>query len=333
MPPMTNVASRPSLRVLWRSRLGAEEVAEAALPPGVVVDVATDATPERMDGVQVLVDGDPPEELLDASALERVIVPYAGVREGLRARIEARPHLTLHNSHFNAPFVAQHALSLLMACAARLGRYDRDLRQGDWGAPDGPASTHLAGRQALLLGYGAIGRAMVPMLQGLGMELEALRRRPRPDDRGVRQTGPDELHAALGRADAVLVSLPSTAATDGLLDADAFTALRPGAILVNVGRGSVIDEEATWQALDAGRLGGLGLDVWWRYPDDRAARRATLPSRRPFHLHPDVVLSPHRANAVDGWRQASVRDVLTTLAGIAGGTDPSRNVVDVGAGY
>lgn len=319
--------------VLWRSRLGADEVRTEPAPKRARIVVDEGAGAESAAGARILVDGDPPEELLDVATLERVIVPYAGVRAGLRERIASRPHLTLHNSHFNAPFVAQHAFALLLACAARLPRYDGALRSGDWSDPDGPASVHLAGKTALLVGYGAIGRALLPMLRGVGMAPEALRRRPREDGAGVRQWGPERLHEALARADAVIVSLPSTPATTGLLDAAAFAAMRPGAIVVNVGRGDVVDEDAAWSALDEGRLTGLGLDVWWRYPEDRRARPATLPAHRPFHRHPDVALSPHRANAVEDWRRASVRDVLATVAAVLDGSDPDRNRVDVAAGY
>lgn len=319
------------VKVLWRSGLGADDVPGAPWPDGVAIEVDRDA-PDA-DGAAILVDGDPPADLLEAPSLRHVIVPYAGVRAGLRERMAARPRLALHNSHFNAPFVAQHAVALLLSLAARSGRYDRALRQGDWGPVNGPESVHLAGRRALLVGFGAIGRAMVPMLRGFGMELEAVRRTPDAGDETVTQWAPGDLHRALARADVVLVSVPSTPSTDGLLDEAAFAALRPGALVVNVGRGSVIDEDAAWAALDAGRIGGLGLDVWWRYPDGPDQRSTTLPSRRPFHLHPDVVLSPHRANAVAGWTLASVRDVLATIDGVVSGRDPERNRVDVGAGY
>jgi phosphoglycerate dehydrogenase-like enzyme len=321
------------LRVLWRSRLGADEASAAQAPDGVRLRVAPDAPRGDLGDAEVLVDGDPPAWALDLPSLARVVVPYAGIRPSLREAIRERPHLTLHNSHFNAAFVAQHAVALLLACAARLGRYDRALRSGDWRRGDGPASLHLAGRRALLLGYGAIGQAAAPMLRGFGLELRAVRRRPDRMDDEVPQHGVDALPALLAETDVVIVSLPATDATRGLIDAAALAALPDGAVLVNVGRGDVLDEEATWEALQAGRLAGLGLDVWWRYPEDEAARAATLPSRRPFHLHPDVVLSPHRANAVEAWQRASVRDVFRTLAGIASGEAPARNQVDVDQGY
>ncbi|MEX2503174.1 MAG: NAD(P)-dependent oxidoreductase [Trueperaceae bacterium] len=132
---------------------------------------------------------------------------------------------------------------------------------------------------------------------------------------------------------AMLVSLPATPATIGLLDREAFAAMRTGTLLVNVGRGPVIDENALYEALEAGRLAGVGLDVWWRYPEDRDARAATLPSHRPLHVHPDVLLSPHRADGVATSEEACVDDVLATVDAIVSGVDPKRNRVDVSAGY
>ena len=319
--------------MLWRSRLGVEEATAEPPPDGVDLRVAPEAPRDDLAGAQVLVDGDPPTWALDLPDLRRVVVPYAGIRPSLREALRERPQLTLHNSHFNAAFVAQHAVALLLACAARLGRYDRALRSGDWRRGDGPTSLHLAGRRALLLGYGAIGQAAAPMLQGLGLRVRAVRRRPDRTATDVPNHGVDELPRLLPETDVLLVSLPATAATRGLIDAAAYAALPDAALVVNVGRGDVLDEDATWEALEAGRLAGLGLDVWWRYPEDEATRAATLPSRRPFHLHPDVVLSPHRAHAVEDWQRASVRDVFLTLAGIASGRDPDRNRVDVEQGY
>lgn len=328
--------SEPSggpLRTLWRSRLGAAIVAERTPPSGVEIVVDPDAEASDLADVTVLVDGRPDETALDAPSLRHVVVPYAGIHDELREAVRVRPHLTLQNSHFNASFVAQHAAALLLACAARLGRYDRALRAGDWRQPDGVESIDLAGRTAVLLGFGAIGRSLLPMLRGFGLQLEAVRRRPDPHEPDVPQHPVAALHDVLPRAQVLIVSLPATEATHGLMDADAYAALPDDAIVINVGRGEVLDEEATWRALETGRLAGLGLDVWWRYPEGSEARAATLPAHRPFHLHPDVVMSPHRANAVQRWQEASVRDVFRTLEELAAGAEPRRNRIDVEQGY
>jgi phosphoglycerate dehydrogenase-like enzyme len=328
------MASTP-LRILWRALPPDPVPGPDLLPEGarLTVERDLDRALAQRDAIDVLVDARP-SELLDGAALAHVIFPFAGLPPALGAALRERPRLTLHNAHYNAPFVAQHALALLLAAAHRLAPHDAALRRGDWGDRQRPErSVHLGGQEALLLGYGAIGRHVAPMLQGLGMQVTALRRRPELADAqpGVRIVGPEGLADALGRATAVVVSLPATPETEGLLDAAALARLPRGALIVNVGRGAVISEDALYEALVDGRVGAAGLDVWWTYPEDRARERATLPATRPFGLLPNVVLSPHRADATDRSERARVEDVCATLRAIAAGED--RHVVDVGAGY
>jgi phosphoglycerate dehydrogenase-like enzyme len=105
-----------------------------------------------------------------------------------------------------------------------------------------------------------------------------------------------------------------------------------GAILVNVARGDVVDEEALYDALASGHLGGAGLDVWYRYPESEEARAATLPARRPFHELENVVLSPHRAGHGRGTEAARAAHLARLLAAAAGGEAiPHR--VDLDRGY
>ena len=325
-------ARRP-LRVLWRAAPPDPRPAADDLPPGCDLVVEGDETRAlaHRDTTDVLIDGRP-SPLLDGAYLAHVVVPWAGFPPALRGALLERPHLKAYNAHYNAPFVAQHALALLLAAAQRLTPIDAALRRGDWGDRARPErSRHLAGGEALLLGFGAIGRHLSPMLRGLGMRVTALRRRLECDEDGVRVIGPSGLPAALARADAVLVSLPATPATEGLLDGQALARLKPGALVVNVGRGSVIDEDALYDALASGRLAGAGLDVWWRYPAGPEEQGATPPATRPFWELPNVVLSPHRADATDASERARVADVCATLWAIAEGRERSR--VDVEAGY
>ncbi len=327
------MTDRP-LRVLWRAAPPDPLPEPDLLPPGCQLVVERDLTRAlaRRDDVDVLIDGRP-SDLLDGASLRHVIFPWAGLPPTLRDALLERPHLSVHNAHHNAPFVAQHALALLLAAAHGLLPADRALRRGDWGDRHDPArSHHLAGREALLLGYGAIGRHLAPQLRALGMTVTALRRRPAAaEEDGVRMVGPDALPEALTRAKAVLCSLPGTPATRGLLDGAALRRLEPGALVVNVGRGDVIDETALYEALVDGRVAAAGLDVWWNYPPDRDAEGDTLPANRPFWELPNVVLSPHRADATDVTDRARLEDVCATLRAIARGE--TRHRVDVTAGY
>jgi len=222
-------------------------------------------------------------------------------------------------------------LGALLAVTNRVVAADRAMRRGDWGDDhdERHLGVQLAGKVALLVGYGAIGRALRPSLEALGMEVRAYRRRPRADG-SVREYGPGKLHEALAAADAVVVSLPATPDTEGLLGAAELARLKPTAALVNVGRGKVIDEEALYRALAAGRLLGAGIDVWYRYPKREPLERV-FPSAYPFQELDNVVMSPHRGNDVRDWQRVAARDVLATLTALAAGEE--RNRVDLESGY
>lgn len=299
----------------------------------MIVETDRERAVELKDWPNVLVDGGPPEELLDGASVRHVIVPYAGLGGRLRGYLLKRPHLKVQNSHFNDGMVAQHAVALVLAVASRIAATDAALRQGDWGPAEKDTQglgVYLGGKNCLLLGYGSIAKAAAPALEALGMKLTAYRRRPRPGD-AVPQVGPEELLDALSAADVVLCSLPLTDETRGLLGEEQLRAMKKSSILVNVGRGAVIDESALYEALAERRIFGAGLDVWYVYPPDEKARHATLPANRPFWDLDNVVMTPHSANDMMGWRTQAAKDVMATLAALA--NDEERNPVDPQLGY
>lgn len=319
-------------KVFWLDDKSAPFARTLEAPAGTEIRFGTGPEVDSLaNWAEVIVAGNPEPDLLKGQHLRHVVIPYAGVGEKLRRAALARPHLQVHNSHYNRGMVAQHALALLLACAGRIVATDRALRRGDWGSDTEEASlgVHLAGKVALLLGYGAIGRALEPLLKALGMRVTAYRRSPAADGR-IREYGEGELGAALEEADAVLVSLPATPGTVGLLGEAEFARMKPTSIVVNVGRGSVIDEGALYRALREGRIMAAGIDVWYRYPEDREAERV-FPSAFPFQELPNVVMTPHTGNDVQGWRLAAAQDVMLTLEALAAGGE--RNRVDLEAGY
>jgi phosphoglycerate dehydrogenase-like enzyme len=306
-----------------------------ALRPGI--HLGRGAQPPEEAPVRVLIDGIPSAERLDAlPSLERVLIPYAGVPEATRALLAARPQLALHNLHHNAASTAELAVALLLAATKRIVPHDQDLRRGDWRRRfAAPTSQTLAGRRALVLGYGAIGRRVAQALRGLGLSVEAVRRRGEdgaegPD--GIRLHGPDQLEQLLPRAQVLMVCLPLTAETRGVLDASALARLPRDTCLVNIGRGALVDEGALYDALLTGRIDSAGLDVWYRYPKGEEERADTQPSIYPFGELENVVLSPHRAGLTrqnEAARAAAVADVLHAV--LDGTTVPGR--VDPTRGY
>ena len=149
----------------------------------------------------------------------------------------------------------------------------------------------LAGRRALVVGLGGVGQAIARHLAALGLEVWGMRRGtdgPRPD--GVARLLPlTALAQALGGIDALILACPLTPETRHLIGAAEFAALPPGALLVNVARGAVIDEPALLAALRSGRLGGAALDVFEEEP---------LPAESPLWSLPNVLISPHSASTV-----------------------------------
>jgi phosphoglycerate dehydrogenase-like enzyme len=281
---------------------------------------------------RILVAGRPQREHLLASPdLEALIVPWAGIPAATRELLLDFPHIALHNLHHNALPVAEQAIALLLAACKFVVPMDRALRAHDWTPRYEPSpSLLLQGRMALVLGYGAIGRQVAALCRGLGMEVVAVRRRATPGPEGV--AGISELHALLPRAGAVIVCLPSTAETEGLIGAAELALLPPDAVLVNVGRGPVVDEAALFDALRERRLYAAGIDVWYNYPADEAGRSHTPPSRYPFHELDNVVMSPHRAGGSTETERLRVVHLAEMLNAAARG-EPLPNRVDLQAGY
>ncbi|MCD9625308.1 D-2-hydroxyacid dehydrogenase [Rhabdothermincola salaria] len=180
-------------------------------------------------------------------------------------------------------------------------------------------SDRLAGRHVLVVGAGSIGGAIARLLGAAGMQVRGVARTARPDDPDFDAVvATADLHAELARADDVVVAAPLTPATHHLLDAEAFQAMRPGARLVNVGRGPVVDEAALLDALRAGRVGAAALDVFETEP---------LDPDHPFWTMEQVLVSPHMSGDVDGW-VAALGTQFTDNVQRWIADEPLRHVVD-----
>ncbi len=284
----------------------------------------------------ILIAGRPHREHLIASPnLRALIIPFAGLPETTRELLADFSHLAVHNLHYNAAPVAEMVITLLLAAAKFIVPMDRALRTHDW-TPRyrRNPSVLLEGQTALILGYGAIGQRVAHLCRALDMQVMAIRRSvaPPPLD------GPDEiyplsaLHDLLPQTNALIICLPHTVKTTGLVGKRELALLPSGAVLVNIGRGPIVDEAALYHALRDGTLHAAGLDVWYNYPSDEAARSHTPPSAYPFHELDNVVMSPHRAGhfaKTEILRMTHLAALLNTAA--EGQELPNR--VDVQAGY
>ncbi|CAL1239538.1 NAD(P)-dependent oxidoreductase [Candidatus Methylocalor cossyra] len=284
----------------------------------------------------ILVHGFPRrEDLLASPNLHTLIIPWAGPPlETLRLAAQF-PWLQVHNLPYNAAPTAEMAVALLLAAAKGILPYDRKFREHRWGPPHPGRrnSVLLEGAMALILGYGRVGRRVAEALRGLGMEVRALRRERRPDDPD-HVYGPQALPELLPQAAALVICLPHTPETTGLIGARELALLPPQAVLVNVARGEIVDQAALYHALAERRIFAAGIDVWYHYPD-RAQRQRDAPvppAAFPFHQLDNVVMSPHRA----GWSEESedlrLRHLAAALNAAARG-QPLPHRIDPARGY
>ncbi|MGA7273112.1 MAG: D-2-hydroxyacid dehydrogenase [Acidimicrobiia bacterium] len=183
----------------------------------------------------------------------------------------------------HSPAVADHALALLLALLRGLGPALRNSRHHDWRIG---RAYETEGITVGVVGLGSIGEAVARRVLALGMEVIGCKRRPDAYAGVVPQVvGPEGLVSLFRGSDAVILTLPQTRQTEGLIGARHLAALG-GGWLVNVGRGSVLDEEALLAALQEGTVAGAGLDVTAEEP---------LPGDSPLWDHPRVIITPHMA--------------------------------------
>jgi phosphoglycerate dehydrogenase-like enzyme len=155
------------------------------------------------------------------------------------------------------------------------------------------------------------------------MEVLSVRARPAPTEAVDEVRGIEALPQLLSRADFVLVCVPLLASTRGLIGAEAFASLKPGAVLVDVSRGGVVEEAALMAALDGGRLKGAALDVFATEP---------LPPEHPLWGYPNALVTPHCSSVYEGWDLNSVALFAENLARFRAG-EPLENIVDPARGY
>jgi phosphoglycerate dehydrogenase-like enzyme len=196
----------------------------------------------------------------------------------------------------------------------------------------------LDGATLAIVGYGRIGREIGRLARAHNMTVVGMNRsgrRPDPasagqiefatgtDDDGIEVVGPQDLHALLGRADYVVVVVPLTDETRSLLDAPAIAAIKPGAVLINVARGGIVDEAPLRAALRSGALAGAALDVF----DDEP-----LPPDSPWWTEPNVFVTPHVSGLAPRYFEQVLEIVSTNLRRFVGG-EPLLNRVDRERGY
>nr|WP_255700056.1 2-hydroxyacid dehydrogenase [Jiella avicenniae] len=217
------------------------------------------------------------------------------------------------NCFGHEPAIAEYVMAGLLSHQVRLVDADRRLRQGEWAYRAGsPATVHgeIAGKVLGLLGFGHIGKAIARKAKAFDMLVHVANRSPvEPGDLVDRSHRLEALPDFYAAVDFLVVSLPLSEDTRSLVDDRAFGHMKAGAVLVNVGRGPVVDEAALFEALSLRRIGGAIIDTWYRYPG--AEGETASPSRFDFAGLSNVVMTPH----MSGWTDGTIDRRRRTIAG------------------
>ena len=334
----TAIALSPILSARYRSR-DLERI-RAAAPGARIVTVSVEGLADGpLDDVEVMLRGWLTSEAFDrllarAPHLAWVHSATSGVERALTPAARERG-LVVTNARgvFSRP-IAEYVLMMILSISRRLPQLLELQRERTWQPLEG---AELRDVTVGIVGLGSIGRAVAALATAFGCRVVAVRRRPDeglrdPDDEAGtgavdglldRVGGPETLPELLGESDFIVLAAPLTPQTEDMINPDTLAMVKPGAWLINVARGRLIDERALLRALRDGPIGGAVLDTF---------RDEPLPPMSSFYDLPNVIVTPHTAWSSTRVLDRSVELFCDNLRRFAVG-EPLLNVVDPTAGY
>ena len=335
----TAIALSPILSARYRSR-DLERI-RAAAPGARIVTVSVEGLSDGpLDDVEVMLRGWLRTEAFDrllvrAPRLTWVHSATSGVERALTpVALERGLVVTNARGVFSRP-IAEYVLMMILSVSRRLPQLLELQRERTWQPLEG---VELRDVTVGIVGLGSIGRAVGALATAFGCRVVAVRRRGEAgsasslrDDEGElfgeivldRVGGPETLPELLAESDFIVLAAPLTSETEQMINAETLAMVKPGAWLINVARGRLIDERALIRALREGGLGGAVLDTF---------REEPLPATSPFYDLPNVIVTPHTAWSSGRVLDRSVELFCENLRRFAKG-DPLLNVVDPSAGY
>lgn len=224
--------------------------------------------------------------------------------------------------------ISEYVIGAMLEWMIGFRKLDPQFRKGDWTGSYicGPYHGEMFGKTLGIVGYGHIGREVAKRAKAFGMRILACARSARSGDEYCDQVqAQDKIDAIMNAADFVLIALPLNDNTRHAINAARLKAMKPGAVIINVGRGALIDEAALYAALASRAIGGAILDVWYRYPP-QGSNRGPAPWNFPFHELDNVLLTPHASGWTDGLMPRRNRIIAANLDRLARG-EPLINLV------
>jgi phosphoglycerate dehydrogenase-like enzyme len=242
---------------------------------------------------------------LNATRMKLYINPGAGIKHHIeffrKLNDQREKKVVLINGHGNSYFTAQHAVALLLTVTNRVVNHHKWMNNGQWRKGDIDASSiPIRGRKIGLLGYGAVNSLVHRFLAGFDVEFHILKRdwsreRVSSYPTEIQKYHTNELMKFLEIIDILIIAVPETSQTIGLIDENALKRLSKNCILINLSRGSVVDEKSLFNCLREKRIEGAAIDVWYNYQPEADSKGRKYPYHYPFHELDNILLSPHRA--------------------------------------
>lgn len=344
--------SKPNVLFIWE----VDKILKAHLRKNLSQDVNlifadnsfTEKKKKLYDTADAIVGWRPEKELLfNAKKLKLFINPGTGIKhqiENFRELTKIR-NVKLINGHGHSYATAQHTVAMLLTLMNRIVPHHKWMESGVWRTSDDKdifsASVLLKDRKIGLLGYGAINSKVHRFLSGFSNEFNILKRRldklsphVTNDQAGnkVSLYGEENLSDFLKNSDILIIAIPHTSKTEGLIGTKELKLLGKNGLLVNVARGTIVNEVSLYNALSKGTIAGAALDVWYNYSPKKDKKGREYPFSNPFHKLSNVVLSPHRAASpfddLGRWDE-----VIENLKRLASGKRTFLNVVDLKEEY
>ncbi|MCK5237952.1 MAG: hypothetical protein KAR33_00300 [Candidatus Thorarchaeota archaeon] len=294
---------------------------------------------KHIQTANIVVGWRPSEDLLNkAESLDLFINPGAGVQHHIERfrELNKSRKVILVNGHGNSYFTGQHAVALLLSLMNKIVPHHNWMVEGHWRRGDSFAkSTPLRWREVGLLGYGAVNRNVYSFLSGFDLSFHILKRSWSENEElpiPAKRYSPDKLEEFLKAVNILLVAVPETEETEGLIGANELGLLGKDGFLVNMSRGSVIEQDALFEALKSKRIAGAAIDVWYDYRPEEDTDGRKYPYSRPFHELDNIIISPHRgASPMDDLHRWN--EVVENISRYADNRTDFLNQVDLERGY
>ena len=294
--------------------------------PHIFIDSPADLTKEAHQAAAILHWAGPRELLrevfLACPNVRWVHSRSAGLDRVLFPELVQSPVPLTNGKRVFSQSLGEFALAAMLYFAKDFRRMFRNQEAGRW---EQFLVEEIAGQTVGIVGYGDIGRAVASRTQAMGMRVLALKRHAAssPDPFVSQFFKPEELNALLAQCDFVVVAAPLTPETHHMIGDAAFAAMKPNAVVINIGRGPVIDQEAMVRALSQRKIKGAGLDVFEQEP---------IPPGDPIYKLENVLISPHCADQTGEWLNRAMQFFLQQYDRFSNG-EPLENIVEKRLGY